>query len=346
MDFAKLLTVMVNFGASDLHLSAGMKPMFRLDGKMRLLSDIPPFEHNQLLAFANSLMNETQSKKCAALQEVDFSFSNPESGRFRVHVFHQQRGIALAFRVIPKEIPTLNQIKAPEILTQLSRMARGLVLLTGPSGSGKSTTLAAMIELRNRVDSAHILTLEDPIEFVHKEQDGLITQREIGQNSLSFAAALRSALRADPDVIMIGEMRDLETIRLALTAAETGHLVLATLHTTSASSTINRIIDVFPAAEKEMIRSMLSTSLQAIVSQQLLPKSNGGRVAAYEILMATPAIRNLIRENKLAQVYSAMQTGRQVGMQTLEQSLQELVTAGMISRKVAHDQANIKDSFV
>ncbi|MBF0185444.1 MAG: type IV pilus twitching motility protein PilT [Magnetococcales bacterium] len=345
MEIAELLAFGVKNSASDLHLSAGMPPLIRVDGDMRRIN-LPDLDHEHVHAFVYDIMNDKQRKEYEESWEVDFSFELPGLARFRVNAYHQHRGAAAVFRTIPSTILTLEQLAAPAIFKEFAEMPRGLVLVTGPTGSGKSTTLAAMIDHKNQHEYGHILTLEDPIEFVHHSQKCLINQREIRRDSHSFAAALRSALREDPDTIMVGEMRDLETIRLALSAAETGHLVFATLHTTSAAKTIDRVVDVFPAAEKEMIRTMLSESLRAVISQHLLKKRNGGRVAAHEIMVATPAIRNLIRENKIAQMYSSIQTGRKLGMLTLEQSLLELVTAGTISREVARDKANIKESIV
>ncbi|MBF0099238.1 MAG: type IV pilus twitching motility protein PilT [Magnetococcales bacterium] len=345
MEIAELLAFGVKNGASDLHLSAGMPPLIRVDGEIRRI-DVAALPHEQVHALTYDIMNDKQRKEYEEFLEVDFSFALPELARFRVNAYHQHRGAAAVFRTIPTEIRTLEQLATPAIFKEFAELPRGLVLVTGPTGSGKSTTLAAMVDHKNRNEYAHILTLEDPIEFVHPPQKSLINQREIRRDSRSFEAALRSALREDPDTIMVGEMRDLETIRLALSAAETGHLVFATLHTTSAAKTIDRIVDVFPAAEKEMIRAMLSESLRAVVSQHLLKKRSGGRIAAHEIMVATPAIRNLIRENKIAQMYSAIQTGRKLGMQTLEQSLQELIATGAVSREVARDKANIKESIV
>jgi len=288
------------------------------------------------------IMNDKQRKDYEEFLEIDFSFEVPNLARFRVNAFNQARGAAAVFRTIPSDILTLEQLGAPEIFKKISSYPRGLVLVTGPTGSGKSTTLAAMIDYVNDNRRDHILTIEDPIEFVHKTKNCLINQREVHRHTLSFAAALRSALREDPDVILVGEMRDLETIRLALTAAETGHLVFGTLHTTSAAKTIDRVVDVFPSGEKDMVRTMLSESLQAVISQTLIKKIGGGRVAAHEIMIGTPAIRNLIREDKVAQMYSAIQTGMAHGMQTLEQSLQHLVARGVITREDALSKSSNK----
>lgn len=344
MEISELLAFGVKNGASDLHISAGMPPLIRVDGDIRRIN-VPPLDHEQVHAFVYDLMNDKQRKEYEENMENDFSFEIPNLARFRVNAFNQNRGAAAVFRTIPSTILSLEQLHAPDIFKVFVQNPRGLVLVTGPTGSGKSTTLAAMIDYKNRTEYGHILTLEDPIEFVHTSQKCLINQREVHRDTKSFEAALRSALREDPDVIMVGEMRDLETIRLALSAAETGHLVFGTLHTSSAAKTIDRIVDVFPAAEKEMIRTMLSESLRAVISQNLLKKKGGGRVAAHEIMVGTPAIRNLIRENKIAQMYSSIQTGRKVGMQTLEQCLQELANKGLITKETAREKANVKDSI-
>ncbi|MBF0340024.1 MAG: type IV pilus twitching motility protein PilT [Magnetococcales bacterium] len=344
VDISELLAFSVRSRASDLHISAGMPPLIRVDGEIRRI-DVPPLEADDVKGMVYDIMNDKQRKTFEEEYECDFSFPVPGLARFRVNAFNQHRGPAAVFRTIPSEILSLEQLGTPEIFKEFSETPRGLVLVTGPTGSGKSTTLAAMIDYKNKTEYGHILTMEDPIEFVHESKKCLINQREVHRDTRNFAAALRSALREDPDVILVGEMRDLETIRLALTAAETGHLVFGTLHTTSAAKTIDRIVDVFPAAEKDMIRTMLSESVRAIISQNLLKKKGGGRIAAHEILVGTPAIRNLIRENKVAQMYSAIQTGRALGMQTLEQCLQELLTKGLITKEAARDKANIKDGF-
>jgi len=292
------------------------------------------------------IMNDYQRKIFEDTFEADFSFEVPGVARFRVNVFVQNRGIGAVFRVIPSRVLSLEDLGAPRIFKDISDYPRGIVLVTGPTGSGKSTTLAAMIDYINANHYSHILTVEDPIEFVHESKKSLINQRELGSQTRSFSAALRSALREDPDVILVGEMRDLETIRLALSAAETGHLVFGTLHTSSAAKTIDRIVDVFPAGEKEMVRSMLSESLRAVISQSLLKtKDESGRIAAHEIMIGTPAIRNLIRENKIAQINSMIQTGQQHGMQTLDQCLQELVRRGHVSVQEARIKASNKDAF-
>ncbi len=344
MDIAELLTFSVKNKASDLHLSAGLPPMIRVDGDIRRIN-IPALDHKEVHALIYDIMNDKQRKDYEEFFETDFSFALPGVARFRVNAFNQERGAAAVFRTIPSEVLSLEDLKAPKFFEELCKKPRGLVLVTGPTGSGKSTTLAAMINYINSNDYAHILTVEDPIEFVHESQKCLINQREVHRDTQSFNNALRSALREDPDIILVGEMRDLETIRLALTAAETGHLVFGTLHTTSAAKTIDRIIDVFPAAEKDMIRAMLSESLQAVISQTLMKKVGGGRIAAHEIMVGTAAIRNLIREAKVAQMYSAIQTGRKEGMQTLDQNLKELVDRGYVTSKIALLKSVNKDMF-
>ena len=344
MDIGELLAFSVKNGASDLHLSAGLPPMIRGDGDIRRIN-VPALEHKVVHDLVYDIMNDKQRKDYEEFLETDFSFEIPGLARFRVNAFNQNRGAAAVFRTIPSKILTLEDLNAPSIFKQISDNPRGVVLVTGPTGSGKSTTLAAMIDYKNNSEYGHILTIEDPIEFVHESKKCLINQREVHRDTLGFNEALRSALREDPDIVLVGEMRDLETIRLALTAAETGHLVFGTLHTSSAAKTIDRIVDVFPAAEKDMIRAMLSESLRAVISQTLLKKIGGGRIAAHEIMIGTPAIRNLIRENKIAQMYSAIQTGQQFGMQTLDQNLQELSRKGLVSREEARKRAANKDNF-
>jgi twitching motility protein PilT len=344
MDITELLSFTVQQGASDLHITAGMPPVIRVDGDVRRIK-LPALEQKQVQTLIYDIMNDTIRKDFEDRFEADFSFEVPGLARFRVNAFNQNRGAAAVFRTIPSKVLTMEELGMGKVFQDLSMQARGLVLVTGPTGSGKSTTLAAMVDYVNEVRSDHILTIEDPIEFVHESKKCLVNQREVHRDTQSFANALRSALREDPDIILVGEMRDLETIRLALTAAETGHLVFGTLHTTSAAKTIDRIIDVFPAAEKDMVRSMLSESLQGVISQTLLKKVNGGRVAAHEIMMGTPAVRNLIREDKVAQMYSAIQTGASYGMKTLDQSLTELVQKGLISRDTARDKAKNPQGF-
>lgn len=343
MDIVELLTFAFKNKASDLHLSAGMPPLIRVHGDVRKIN-LPAMEHKEVNKLIYDIMNDLQRKIYEENKECDFSFEIPNLARFRVNAFMQQRGAGAVFRTIPSKVLSLEQLNTPPIFKEISNNPRGIVLVTGPTGSGKSTTLAAMIDYINENEYGHILTVEDPIEFVHQSKRCLINQRELGPHTLSFANALKSALREDPDVVLVGEMRDLETIRLALTAAETGHLVFGTLHTSSAAKTIDRIVDVFPAAEKEMVRSMLSESLRAVISQTLLKTKDGqGRVAAHEIMIGTPAIRNLIRENKIAQMYSAIQTGNTLGMQTLDQCLKGLVDKGIVSKEEARTKAANKE---
>ncbi len=346
MDISELLAFSVKNKASDLHLSSGLPPMIRVHGDIRRIN-LPPMDHKDVHRMVYDIMNDSQRKIYEEVLEVDFSFEIPGLARFRVNSFNQQKGAGAVFRTIPSKVLTLEELEAPKIFKEISDTPRGVVLVTGPTGSGKSTTLAAMVDYVNDTQYSHILTIEDPIEFVHQSKKCLINQREVGPHTHSFANALRSALREDPDVILVGEMRDLETIRLALTAAETGHLVFGTLHTSSAAKTIDRVIDVFPAAEKEMVRAMLSESLRAVISQTLLKTKDGsGRVAAHEIMIGTPAIRNLIRENKVAQMYSSIQTGGALGMQTLDQCLQDLVRRNLVSATEARARAQNKDVFL
>lgn len=344
MDIAELLAFSVKNGASDLHLSAGVPPMIRVDGDMRRIN-LPALDHKTVHGLIYDIMNDKQRKDYEEFMETDFSFEIPSLARFRVNAFNQNRGAGAVFRTIPTNILTLEELGCPAVFKEIAMNPRGLVLVTGPTGSGKSTTLAAMVNYVNENEYAHILTIEDPIEFVHESKKCLVNQREVHRDTLGFAQSLRSALREDPDIILVGEMRDPETIGLALTASETGHLVFGTLHTSSAAKTVDRIIDVFPAAEKEMVRSMLSESVRAVISQTLMKKASGGRVAAHEIMIGTPAIRNLIRENKIPQMYSAIQTGQQLGMQTLDQNLAELVKKGVVSKQEARTKAANKDSF-
>lgn len=329
MDITELLDFSVKHNASDLHLSAGVPPMIRVDGDVRKLS-LPALEHGEVHRLVFDIMTDSQRREFEEKLEVDFSFELPQVGRFRVNAFHQSRGCAAVFRTIPVQVPSLSSLNVPEVFYNIAQCQRGLVLVTGATGSGKSTTIAALVDYINENFNRHILTIEDPVEFVHHGKRCLINQREVHRDTHSFHQALRSALREDPDVIVVGELRDQETISLALTAAETGHLVLGTLHTSSAAKTIDRIIDVFPGNDKAMVRSMLSESLRAVVSQHLLKCTTGGRVATHEVMMATPAIRNLIREDKVAQMYSMIQTGSALGMQTMEQSVKMLVAQGIV----------------
>jgi twitching motility protein PilT len=319
--------------------------MIRVHGDVRRIN-VEALDHKQVHAMVYDIMNDSQRKHYEEFLEIDFSFEIEGLARFRVNAFNQNRGSGAVFRTIPSKILSLEQLNCPKIFAELAMKPRGMVLVTGPTGSGKSTTLAAMVNYLNENEFGHILTVEDPIEFVHESKKCLINQREVGPHTKSFASALKSALREDPDAILVGEMRDLETIRLAMTAAETGHLVFGTLHTSSAAKTIDRIIDVFPSEEKEMIRAMLSESLQAVISQTLCKTKDGqGRVAAHEIMLGTNAIRNLIREAKVAQMYSSIQTGNSVGMQTLDQNLTDLVRRNIISPAEARTKAKIPENF-
>lgn len=338
MDITELLAFSVKNNASDLHLSAGLPPLIRVDGEMRRLN-VPEMDHKQVHALIYEIMNDRQRKEYEENLETDFSFEISGLSRFRVNAFVQNRGAAAVLRTIPSKVLTLDELGAPDIFKDIINQPTGIVLVTGATGSGKSTTLAAMIDYINSHKREHILTIEDPIEFVHENKLCLLNQREVHRDTHSFNNALRSALREDPDVILVGELRDLETIRLAISAAETGHLVFGTLHTNSAPKTIDRIIDVFPAEEKSMVRSMLSESIRAVISQTLLKRIGGGRVAAHEIMIGVPAIRNLIREDKVAQMYSVIQTGQQYGMQTMDQCLQKLVAQGLISAQDAADKS-------
>jgi len=344
MDVTELLAFSAKQGASDLHLSAGLPPMIRVDGDVRRIN-LPAMDHKEVHRLIYDIMNDKQRKDYEEFFETDFSFEVPGVARFRVNAFNQNRGSGAVFRTIPSKVLTTEELGMGQIFKDIAMTPRGLCLVTGPTGSGKSTTLAAMIDYVNDNKYEHILTIEDPIEFVHESKKCLVNQREVHRDTISFNNALRSALREDPDIILVGELRDLETIRLALTAAETGHMVFGTLHTTSAAKTIDRVIDVFPGEEKDMIRSMLSESLNAVISQTLLKKNGGGRVAAHEIMIGTPAIRNLIREAKVAQMYSSIQTGGQHGMQTLDQCLKDMVARGQISRERAREKAKMPQDF-
>src|SRR5210317_1453504 len=345
MDIAELLAFSVKHEASDLHLSSGLPPMIRVDGDIRRIN-VPPLDHKVVHGLVYDIMNDKQRKDFEEFLETDFSFEIPGLARFRVNAFNQDRGAAAVFRTIPSKVLSLEELNCPSVFRDICDNPRGLVLVTGPTGSGKSTTLAAMMDFKNESEYGHILTIEDPIEFVHQSKKCLINQREAHRDTPGFAEALRSALREDPDIILVGELRDLETIRLAMTAAETGHLVFGTLHTSSAAKTIDRIIDVFPAGEKSMVRSMLSESLRAVIAQTLMKRIGGGRIAAHEIMLATPAIRNLIREDKVAQMYSAIQTGQNVGMHTLDRYLEGLVNRGIVARQEAARKAVDRKLFM
>lgn len=344
MDITELLAFSAKQGASDLHLSAGLPPMIRVDGDVRRIN-LPPMEHKQVHSLIYEIMNDKQRKDFEEFLETDFSFEVPGVARFRVNAFSQNRGAGAVFRTIPSKVLSMEELGMGQVFRDVSMVPRGLVLVTGPTGSGKSTTLAAMMDYINDNKYEHILTIEDPIEFVHESKKCLVNQREVHRDTHGFNEALRSALREDPDIILVGELRDLETIRLAMTAAETGHLVFGTLHTTSAAKTIDRIIDVFPAEEKAMVRSMLSESLQAVIAQTLLKKTGGGRVAAHEIMIGSSAIRNLIREDKVAQMYSAIQTSGSIGMQTMDQCLTDLIDKRLISREIAREKARFPENF-
>ncbi|HEY4079943.1 MAG TPA: type IV pilus twitching motility protein PilT [Burkholderiaceae bacterium] len=345
MDITQLLSFSVKNKASDLHLSAGLPPMIRVHGDVRRIN-VEALDHRAVHDMVYDIMNDSQRKVYEEVLEVDFSFEIQGLARFRVNAYNQNRGAAAVFRTIPSKILSLEQLNAPKVFAELALRPRGLVLVTGPTGSGKSTTLAGMVNHLNENEYGHILTIEDPIEFVHESKKCLINQREVGPHTMSFSNALRSALREDPDCVLVGEMRDLETIRLALTAAETGHLVFGTLHTSSAAKTVDRIVDVFPAAEKDMVRAMVSESLVAVISQTLCKLKDGsGRAAAHEIMLGTSAIRNLIRENKVAQMYSAIQTGNQMGMQTLDQNLTDLVRRNIIAPVEARAKAKFPENF-
>ena len=345
MDITELLAFSHKQGASDLHLSAGLPPMIRVDGDIRRIN-VPALDSKEVYGLIYEIMNDKQRKEFEEFLECDFSFEIPGIARFRVNAYNQNRGAGGVFRTIPSKVLTMEDLGMGDVFSKIAQSTRGLITVTGPTGSGKSTTLAAMMDYVNANRYQHILTIEDPIEFVHESKKSLVNQREVHRDTLGFNEALRSALREDPDIILVGEMRDMETIRVALEAAETGHVVFGTLHTSSAAKTIDRIIDVFPAAEKAMVRSMLSESLQAVISQNLLKKVGGGRVAAHEIMLCTPAIRNLIREDKVAQMYSAIQTGGQLGMQTLDQCLKDLLAKGLITREAAQEKAKIPEDFM
>lgn len=344
MDITQLLQFAHAQDASDLHISAGEPPMVRVHGSMKKIK-MPPLTAEQTHAMIYDIMGDSQRKLFEEFSDIDFSMQLGEISRFRVNVFKQNRGVGAVFRKIPTKIHSLEELNLPPILGELAQREKGLVLVTGPTGSGKSTTLAAMIDLINATEEGHILTIEDPIEFVHKSKKCLVNQREVGPHTKSFSNALRAALREDPDIVLVGEMRDLETIQLALTAAETGHLVFGTLHTSSAPKTVDRIIDVFPPNQQAQVRAMMSESIQAIITQTLCKKIGGGRVAGLEILVGTNAVRNLIREGKIHQIPSVMQTSQNVGMQTLEMHLRELVERGEITKETAIEKTGLVDMF-
>lgn len=345
MNLDEMLTTSIEKSASDIHITPGEPPIFRIHGDLTPQTDMGVMDHEATQALVYGVMSEDQKKEFEETLELDYAYEVPGVSRFRINTFRQMRGVASVFRAIPETVPSLEELKLPDVFKTLLNFPNGLILVTGPTGSGKSTTLAAMIDYINASRGEHIITVEDPIEFVHKNKASLINQRQIGRDTRSFNAALKSALREDPDVILVGEMRDLETIRLALTAAETGHLVMGTLHTSSAPRTISRIVDVFPAGEKNVIRNMLSESLQGVICQALVKKSDGGRAPAFEIMIGTSAIRNLIREDKIAQMYSCIQTGSDAGMTTLDQYLQQLVANQVIDPEIALEAAINKDSF-
>lgn len=343
MELIDLIKYAIENNASDIHITVGIPPVFRIDGVLKYFNN-DKLSPKDVEKMANEILNEEQFKELKAKGEIDISYAKPGISRFRVNIYKQRGSYAIALRIIPFKIPTMEELGLPQVVKSLARLPRGLILVTGPTGSGKSTTLASIIDLINNEKNYHILTLEDPIEYLHKHNNSMINQREIGTDSSNFANALRSALRQDPDVILVGEMRDLETMSITLTAAETGHLVLSTLHTIGAAKTIDRIIDVFPPHQQQQIRVQLASVLQAIISQQLLPKASGvGRVAAFEIMIATPAIRNLIREGKVHQIDTIIQTSRKHGMQTMDNSLLELYQKGIISKNTLLSQAVNQD---
>ena len=342
----ELLGMVVERNASDLHLTVGTPPVLRIDGDLKRVEGWAPLEAERVREFIYAVITQKQRERLEENLELDLSYSLPNEGRFRVNVYFQRDSLGAAFRLIPVEIRDTEQLGLPMQVAKLAELPRGLVLVTGPTGHGKSTTLASLVDIVNRNREVHIMTVEDPIEFLHLHKKAIVNQREVGTDTKSFAEALRHVLRQDPDVILIGEMRDLETISIALTAAETGHLVFATLHTQDAPQSIDRIIDVFPPYQQDQVRVQLASTLQGILSQQLLPHISGqGRVVSTEVLMATPAVRNLIREAKVHQIYSAMQAGDRFGMQTMDQSLARLVKQGKISRTLALERCHHEDEL-
>jgi twitching motility protein PilT len=345
-DFSEVLRRMVEAKASDVHLTAGFPPAIRDKGKITAMDGFHVLSGQETREVVYSILNDDQRKRFENQKQLDFAYAIPGVARFRVNCFFQRGAVSAAFRFVPQEIPSLDSLGGPQVLRELTQKPRGFVLVTGPTGSGKSTTLAAMIDIINCERQDHILTIEDPIEFLHKHKKSIVNQREIGSDADDFALGLKAALREDPDVILVGEMRDLETISTALTAAETGHLVFATLHTQSTAQTVDRIIDVFPPQQQGQVRTQLSIALQGIVTQQLLPTADGmGRVVACEVLVPTPAIRNLIREGKTHQIYAAVQTSGAVGMQTMDADLARLVRAGKITRSLAYQQASVPEEL-
>ena len=345
-DFSDVLHEMVEAKASDVHITAGFPPAIRDKGHIRPMEGFPKLNGQQTREVVYSILNDDQRKRFENNKQLDFAYAIPGVARFRVNCYFQRGSVSAAFRLVPQEIPSLDSLRVPQVLRELTKKPRGFILVTGPTGSGKSTTLAAMIDVINREREDHILTIEDPIEFLHKHKKSIVNQREVGADATDFALGLRAALRQDPDVILVGEMRDLETVSTALTAAETGHLVFATLHTQSTAQTVDRIIDVFPPQQQGQVRTQLSIALQGIVTQQLLPTADGqGRVVACEILIPTPAIRNLIREGKTHQIYAALQTSGAVGMQTMDADLARLVRGGSISRQLAEQRASVPEEL-
>jgi twitching motility protein PilT len=345
-DFSEVLRRMVEARASDVHITAGFPPAIRDKGKIQPMDGFPVLTGQQTRDVVYSILNDEQRKRFENNKQLDFAYAIPGVARFRVNCFFQRGSVSAAFRLVPQEIPALDTLGVPQVLRELTSKPRGFVLVTGPTGSGKSTTLAAMLDVINEEHEDHILTIEDPIEFLHTHKRSIVNQREIGSDAQDFSLALRAALREDPDVILVGEMRDLETISTALTAAETGHLVFATLHTQSTAQTVDRIIDVFPPEQQGQVRTQLSIALQGIVTQQLLPTMDGkGRVVATEVLVPTPAIRNLIREGKTHQIYAALQTSGAVGMQTMDADLARLVRSGRITRALAEQRASVPEEL-